>query len=66
MGPAILEAFEVPPHEANSWSTGPILMKYRKNESIFEVDHKYVYKDNIRNSHIRIIQQIKLKSGCIK
>ena len=52
--------------EANSWSTGLIFMRYRKNKIIFKVDHKYVYKDNIRNSHIRIIQQIKLKSGCIK
>ena len=41
--------------EANSWSTGLIFMRYRKNESIFEVDHKYEYYDYIRNSNIRII-----------
>ena len=47
--------------EANSWFTGPIFMRYRKNESIFEVDYKYAYQDNIWNSHMRNIQQIKLK-----
>ena len=49
--------------EANSWFTGPIFLKYRKNESIFEVDNKYAYQDNIWNSHMINIQQIKLKSG---
>ena len=29
--------------EANSWFTGPIFMKYRKNESIFEVDNEYAH-----------------------
>ena len=51
--------------EANSWFTGPIFMKYRKNESIFKVDNEYAYYNNISISKMRNIQQIKLKSGFI-
>ena len=50
--------------EANSLLTRPIFMRYRKNESIFQVDHKYAYYDNIWNSNMRNNQQRKLKSGC--